>query len=181
MKKIKYIKPLGQRDPKWANMKLGNFYASEQSTIGRYGCLLTCVTMLGNYYSGIDWTPPQVNYLLAHRGGFYGENLLVYSVVSEIFPEMQWDGFIECEKIPAPVGEIDKLLPVILKVDFNIQTTPVDGHYVLAVGKLGSDYIINDPWTGKREFLLARYGKESWDLARAIYRVVKYSGNQRNP
>lgn len=169
------IKPLWQRDERWKNRRLGDQSASPDSTIGRYGCLLTCVTMLANYYTEVDdWNPPQVNYLLAKRDGFWNGNLIVYGMIPLVFPEMQFDGFIDCGNYPAPISEIDSLLPVILKVDFNITTAPVEGHFVLAVRKYKNhDYEILDPWTGKQELLLDRYAKPGWDLARAIFRVIK--------
>jgi len=46
----------------------------------------------------------------------------------------------------------------------------VDQHWVLIVGKSGSDYIINDPIDGKQTSFTARYG----DPARWIFRIRAY-------
>jgi hypothetical protein len=65
------VTPLYQNDPRWENEKIDN----SSSTIGEFGCTLTCWTMLINYEIGkadikdkdgkpISYTPSEINTLL---------------------------------------------------------------------------------------------------------------------
>ena len=174
------IKPISQRDFRWNLRKLGDNSAPKDSTIGMYGCLLADITMLTNYYTGIDWTPLQLNYLINKYNGFNDGNQIIHSTIQYIFSEFRFDRLIRCESQPAPIQlineQIDKGNPVILKVDFNIKTAPVDGHFVLAIDRdnIGKNYWINDPWLGRGIWLLEQYGKPEWDIARAIFGVIIY-------
>lgn len=46
------MKILSQKNPTWANVKLGN----SNSTIANYGCTITCLSMLSDWYG--DWKSP---------------------------------------------------------------------------------------------------------------------------
>lgn len=168
------IKPTWQRDPRWNDNKLGNKYHPENSTIGRYGCLLSCYCDLATYATGVQWTPPQLDYLLARdKGmGYYKGNQIVHSEVANLFDELTYDSIITCSHTPAPIPSINAMLPCIIKIDF-IPGGDVQGHWVLAKEKVRDDYIINDPWTGKNDLLLQAYGKPGWDLARIILTAVR--------
>jgi hypothetical protein len=71
------IPPLGQRDTRWNRKILGT-----KGTIGSYGCLLVCHTMMLNYY-GHDFTPDTLNAVYKEKGvydlgnliNFYGHTL----------------------------------------------------------------------------------------------------------
>jgi len=161
------IKPLSQRDTRWASHKLGYSYY----TIGGYGCLITAISMILNWY-GKSTDPAQLNDALVRVGGFTGANLY-WNAIAQVQPDVYLAKAIDCYYIPAPLHEIDALLsddvPVLVHVDF----TPggaVDQHWVLIVGKSGSDYIINDPWTGEQGSFRTRYG----DPARWIFRIRAY-------
>jgi GH25 family lysozyme M1 (1,4-beta-N-acetylmuramidase) len=161
------IKPLSQRDTRWASHKLGYSYY----TIGGYGCLITAISMILNWY-GKQTDPAQLNDALVRVGGFTGANLY-WNAIAQVQPDVYLAKAIDCYYIPAPLHEIDALLaddvPVLVHVDF----TPggaVDQHWVLIVGKSGSDYIINDPWTGEQGSFRTRYG----DPARWIFRIRAY-------
>ena len=161
------IKPLSQRDTRWASHKLGYSYY----TIGGYGCLITAISMILNWY-GKQTDPAQLNDALVRVGGFTGANLY-WNAIAQVQPDIYLAKAIDCYYIPAPLHEIDALLaddvPVLVHVDF----TPggaVDQHWVLIVGKSGDDYIINDPWTGEQGSFRTRYG----DPARWIFRIRAY-------
>ena len=161
------IKPLSQRDTRWASHKLGYSYY----TIGGYGCLITAISMILNWY-GKQTDPAQLNDALVRVGGFTGANLY-WNAIAQVQPDVYLAKAIDCYYIPAPLHEIDALLaddvPVLVHVDF----TPggaVDQHWVLIVGKSGSDYIMNDPWFGDQTSFRDRYG----DPARYIFRIRAY-------
>lgn len=165
------IEPLSQKDSRWKSKKLGN----STSTIGSYGCLLTCHSMLLRYY-GHDLLPDALNELYKQKGVFDGD-LINYWKVPLAFPDIQCppDGFLQCPDVPAPLDVIDfyldKKMPVIALVDFDKATQGVQGHFVLIIGK-DNDYLINDPWSGETYYFSARYGEP----AKGIYGLRLYQG-----
>lgn len=157
------VEALSQRDTRWASHKLG--YSSY--TIGGYGCLITAISMILNWY-GKSTDPAQLNDALVRVGGFTGANLY-WNAIAQVQPDVYLAKSIDCYYIPAPLHEIDALLaddvPVLVHVLLNgLQ------HWVLIVGKAGDDYIMNDPWTGEQGSFTARYG----DPARWIFRIRAY-------
>jgi GH25 family lysozyme M1 (1,4-beta-N-acetylmuramidase) len=162
------IKPLSQRDSRWSSHKLGYSYL----TIGSHGCLITAISMILNWY-GKSTAPAQLNDALVRVGGFTGANLY-WNAIAQVQPDIYLAKAIDCYYISAPLHEIDALLaddvPVLVHVDFNLSTPTVEQHWVLIVGKSGSDYIINDPWTGEQGSFRTRYG----DPARYIFRIRAY-------
>jgi len=164
------ILPLNQRDSRWSSKKLG----TSSVNIGGYGCVITCISMLCTYY-GHEVTPDQLNQMLINVGGFAQTNLMIWEKLHDLFPDIKWDGRIDCPDVPAPLETIDsylnKSMPVIVCVDFD----PKEGlqqHFVLIIGKENNDYFINDPWTGETYFFTAKYG----DPAKGIYGLRLYSG-----
>ena len=161
-----------QQDELWRKKYLGN----STTTIGNYGCLLTCAAMLCKFY-GKDTDPARLNDLMKANGGFNG-NLFVWAVLEKVYPDIviDWSNYINCELVPAPMDKIDAVLqagyPVIVKVDYNPATLPVNEHWVLIVGKEGASYIINDPIDGARVKFESRYGAP----ARYIFRIAVYKG-----
>lgn len=161
-----------QQDELWRKKYLGN----STTTIGNYGCLLTCAAMLCKFY-GKDTDPARLNDLMKANGGFNG-NLFVWAGLEKVYPDIviDWSNYINCELVPAPMDKIDAVLakgyPVIVKVDYNPATLPVNEHWVLIVGKEGSSYIINDPIDGARVKFESRYGAP----ARYIFRIAVYKG-----
>jgi len=66
------LQPLGQRDPRWKNMKLGR----TNLTIGDYGCLITSLAMLKGT------TPDKINRLLTRNNGFTSGGYLKHDVAA---------------------------------------------------------------------------------------------------
>jgi len=168
-----------QKDSRWKNTKLGT---STVCTIGSDGCLLCDVTSICNYY-GKEVTPDVMNELMKKNGGFVSGALLVYGAVTDIYPDIKidWDNFIDCSTIPAPLDKIDKILfskrPVIVKVDYDTGTTKVDQHWVTIIGKTEDGaYNIYDPIDGSEQFFQSRYG----DPVRYIFKIVTYTGTPNN-
>ena len=154
------LKPFSQMDPAWKNTLLGFDYSS---TIGQYGCLLTCLTMVADGF-GASETPASLNDKMKSAGGFLGD-LVVPGALSSVAPQTQYVKRIQCNNPPAPLGEIDDALnaglPVIVKVDYS-PVAGVQDHWIVLVGKQGSDYLIQDPWPNPPEttpvLLTKRYG-----------------------
>lgn len=155
------IPPLSQRDPRWANDKMGN----STCTVGRFGCLITSITMALRWF-GKDVDVKELNNWLSNEGGYVsGTGNLYWGAIPQLFQDVYMHTAINCVSIPAPLDKIDALLaqgiPAIVEVDFHPATAPVDQHWVLVIGKDGDDYIINDPWYGDTASFKERYGSPS--------------------
>ena len=160
------IKPLSQVDERWRYNKLG----TSNSTIGGYGCLITSVSMMLNYF-GFDTDPARLNRLLIDNGGFYNGNLFVWNSIPRFYPPVTF-GY---RYSYAALYKIDEQLaqnkPAIIHVDFVPTTPSVEEHWVLVVGKENGSYIINDPRDGKQLRFEDRYG----DHRTKIFHVCTYN------
>jgi len=176
--KLAGFKLFSQNDPLWKNKKLGT---STVSTIGSYGCALTCVTMVCNYY-GKEITVDVLNDQLKAKGGFVNGSYIVWGAVTDVFGDItvDWGNYIDCSDVPAPLVKIDELLyskkPVIVKVDYDKNLSGVQEHWIVIIGKTDDgSYICADPWDGIETFFQARYG----DPAKNIYKIVVYNGTPK--
>ena len=164
------IKPISQRDSKYALKRLG----TSSVTIGNYGCLLTCHCMMLNYY-GKDFTVDSLNEFYKSKGVFDQGNLINFWEAANCFEDITADEYINCYTEPALLEKIDKYLaegkPVITLVDFDPKPG-IQTHFVLIIGK-ENDYLLNDPWTGETYFFTAKYGS---DPAKGIFGLRLYSG-----
>lgn len=167
------LPPISQNFSRWASKKLGT---STVTTIGSHGCVLCGLTMIVNYFKH-ETDPAKLNDDLVRAKGFVNGNLVVWGAINQIYSDIQidWDNYIECADVPAPLEKIDNLLagriPVLVKVDFS-PAAGLQDHWVLIKGKNG-DYLINDPWTGEEYFFTAKYG----DPVKNIYKIVAYKGD----
>ena len=154
------VKPLSQMDPSWKNTLLG---LDQTSTIGKYGCLLTSMTMVANGF-GANETPASMNDKMKAVSGFI-DDLVIPGAMPAAIPQVRFSKRVQCNNPPAPIGEIDAALgaglPVIVKVDY----APVSGiqdHWIVLLDKQGDDYLIQDPWPYPAEtgpvLLTKRYG-----------------------
>lgn len=154
------LSPLSQMDFRWKNKKLGTDPAS---TIGKYGCLLTCMTMVVDYY-GCNETPASLNDHMLMVGGFQGA-LIIPALLPDALPAVKYHKYVQCSSPPAPLADIDASLaagqPVIVKVDYS-KVQGIQDHWIVLYAKQGSDYLIQDPWPNppdaKPVTLTSRYG-----------------------
>jgi lysozyme len=177
--------PLSQRDPAWAGDQLG--YGDKTSTIGTYGCLLTCATMVTNGF-GKQETPATLNAKLKALGygkGYTGntKNLFVFSALNTLFPDIKFARIVRCRDVAAPMDVVDGALangnPVIVEVDGSPAPGP-QYHWVLIYAKRGDDYLIHDPWPvpAEESASLLRYAlNPTWTPARIITSIVLYERN----
>jgi hypothetical protein len=133
--------PLSQRDERWKLKRLG--FGS--GTIGSYGCLLTCYTIILNYFTNKNFTPDQVNEAMKAIGGYTGEtkNLWMWYKPDEIYPTKFTVNSPSAYDDSAVKNWISKGIPVIIKVN----GAPIGGdmHFVVAIG----DGKIIDVWDGQ--------------------------------
>lgn len=134
---------LSQRDVLWCTDRIG----SSLLQVGRWGCTLTCISMLSSYFDCYK-SPSQIAHNVAN---FTNDGLVNWQKLA--FPKMR---FVErtyredSAKILEAMKNPDKA--VMLQVNFG-------QHWVVAVRKslLGNDYIVVDPWTGKKVGAKAMY------------------------
>lgn len=127
---------LSQRDIRWKDIKIGN----STSTIGNYGCTITCLAMLAGT------TPDVVNAFLTAVDGFSVDRI-IWSKINETklglhFPDM---GRQYVYNDVAVREAIEKNGGCLVEVDYDgVVTTPSDRHWVLFIG----NHQLIDPWTG---------------------------------
>ena len=121
--------PLSQRDPRWKDQLLGN--TNDPSvTIGDFGCLLTCFTVLINSALDKPLMPGEVNDRRKANGGYlppgpYGGYAARFNVDDETGGAVKIGWFSERYEQDAPPDVIPRLQshlkdgqPAILEVDF---------------------------------------------------------------
>ena len=161
-------------------------------TIARYGCALTCLASLSNWY-GRNITPDQLNLLLVQHQGFASNGtsnsdgsqnltLLKWNILTQVYGEIILEKNIAYPSTPADMNMIDAYLahnqPVIVGVSFlhNAQDT-VPSHYVLIYRKNpDGSYQCMDPWFGDDTVFDHRYAVNGMTVANAILQVIAYSG-----
>ncbi len=154
-----------QRDDLWKSKKLG----TSLLTLGTSGCLVTCLAMIAKYY-GKQCTPATINDDLIRVNGFALDSqtgkldLYIWNSINKIYSDIS-----EPKRVPTPnpvtstqFAEIEKEItegrPVIIEVDFIPETSSVDRHFIVIIGKEGDQWIVADPWYGDTASL-SRYGE----------------------
>lgn len=162
------IEVLSQRDRRWADEHYGLPAAAKTSTIGDFGCGITCIaqklTLLG-------WPtdPQEVQNRLLHFRAFKAMdtfNYIDWTKVPIAYPQFQYNGRADTPNSAAPVRVMhlitDRLVmanPVIIYVDARPYERGLQQHFVLATSTLESgDLMIHNPWNGKIQDLRA-YGR----------------------
>lgn len=167
------IPPLSQKDARWSRKKLG----TSSVTIGNYGCLLTCHSMMLCYYGHDDLLPDTLNELYKNKKVFDPKGQINFWAAANCFDDISGDEHYQCYDVPCDLKKIDKYLnekkPVIALVDFSPKAG-VQTHFVIIIGKdEAGSYIVNDPWFGDEQYFQNRYGD---DPAKFIYGLRLYSG-----
>ncbi len=150
-----------QRDARWASHPLGT-----RSTIGANGCLMTCASMVANYF-GHASNPLQLNDWLTNNGGYLDGNLFLWAAIERLYPDMKFDGFVYNPSTQLIRAAIQSGTLPIMYVDFDDSTPLIEMHWVLGIGVTGADVLIADPWTGT-------IGKLSEMYPKAVIRYGSY-------
>lgn len=154
------VQSYSQMDPRWKDDPLG---LDNSTTIGKFGCLLTCMTMVADGF-GNDVTPQALNEKMKAAGGFQGA-LVIPAVLPNVLPGIRYQKYIQCNNPPAPIADIDATLdaglPVIVEVDYS-PAPGMQNHWIVLYDRQGDDYFIQDPWPypveSKKVTLTSRYG-----------------------
>lgn len=154
MLEYSYFGPVyNQRDQRWKDVTLGT-----RSTIGANGCLMTCASMIANYY-GHASNPKLLNAWLTTNGGYLDGNLFLWASLEELYDDMKFAGFVYNPTTAQIVNVIRGGTLPIMYVDFDDSTPAVEMHWVLGIGVVGGEVIIADPWTGTIGTLSEMYPK----------------------
>jgi len=134
---------LWQCNPQWKDGRFGA--ESCTSTICQDGCYITNLAMTQRIY-GIkaDATPATVDETLG-LGGYSGCRALWSAVEARCGIKVQSSGNLDEHLAAGGVAMIE------------VQPTSLE-HFVLAVEKQGSDYLVLDPWRNEVALLSKRYG-----------------------
>jgi hypothetical protein len=165
---------LSQRDPRWANVLLGN---SRTSTIGAYGCLLTAMTMVAGWDD-----VARMNDCRTRTGGFQAEPYGAFAAnfdLSACEPRAKlirvsakWTGPVPIAPLAELIAHLRSGNPAIIEVDMSVAPGQQQ-HFVTAVGVDDSGHIlIHDPWPITPA--LERLDKYGGDYAKAIWRFILY-------
>jgi hypothetical protein len=125
-----------QTDPQWSDERLG----SSDETLGEVGCAVCSVAMAVNAL-GENTTPKDLNAQLSKNGGFTTQGWLVWAQLAGVF-----DHRVEAVVSDRPShAEIDRALqhgeyPIV-----KIFLHGVIQHWVVVVGKEGTEYLVRDP------------------------------------
>ena len=152
-----------QRDIRWAAHPLGT-----KSTIGAHGCLMTCASMVCNFF-GHASNPLQLNNWLTANEGYLDGNLFLWDAIERLYPDLKFDGFVYNPTRAQIAAAIRGGTLPILYVDFDDSTPLIEMHWVLGIGVMDGDVIIADPWTGTIGKLSEMYPKS----------VIRYGSYRR--
>lgn len=167
-----------QRDPRWANQRLGTCAGT---LIGPEGCYLTSFAMMAGYY-GHHVAPDALNNAFALKGLYADGCLMNDNQLARLYPDLALEAVHDWSQVPADLGVIaramaDPALSVVLELDFD--HNPADGtqtHFVLAAGGPADNPWIYDPWYGDGAHpqpLAQNYGSTP---AQTIQKAVIYRG-----
>ncbi len=151
------FEPLYQNDPRWKGTVLGN---GSSETIGDFGCLLTSMAMVVNYFGGNE-TVASFNEKMKQKGAFQNQWVRP-AMISSAFSSIKYLKRIDCSGKRAPMNEIDATLTAGSLAVVMVDRSPnpgVQGHWVVVHEKQGNDYAIWDPWKaeGASNTLAGRY------------------------
>jgi hypothetical protein len=134
---------LSQRDPKWANNKIGSSYL----TIGKQGCTLTSVSMLSDLF-GQCMFPDAI---ASHKDWFTSQGLIIWTKLAIPGLAFQWRQY----------GRNDtKILAALKNPNAGVLLQVGSGsHWVVATKKVlfKNSYWCIDPWQGDVCDVIKRY------------------------
>ena len=173
--KILDIKPLGQRDSRWALQRLGMV---DNTTIGSDGCVVTSHCMNLTFH-GKPMFPNELDDFLTEKGLYYdaagdgpiSDNLWIPNNISKVWDKMKFVTTIYCYTSPAPIEKIKDAIDRNQPPTLWLMNNGV-GHNVLAVGHDGNQIYVADPWIGD----IIRIDKRWGNSADIILSVDFYEG-----
>jgi len=145
---------LRQNEGAWAS-DIYNLYGSDRiaDTIAKWGCATTSAAMVLSYYSGVQVDPKDLDDWLAANSGYTPKHGVIWTRI----PWFAWErlGLTLAQPVYAAttLSRLDSALafenenPPIVNVCWKdcSDTNEARWHWVVVIGKSGSEYLINDP------------------------------------
>ena len=150
------MKLYSQRDPRWESLKLG----TSPATVGRYGCTITNIAMLSDYFASIKSGKSNDPAYFAKNLQFTSEWYLIW----ESLPKVSTMHLVQrFKKENMTTAKMNELIRSALAAPKQACILQVNGnHWVLATGTVpgkNNEYKIADPFFGDRS-TTARYGNK---------------------
>jgi hypothetical protein len=166
------VEALGQRDPAWANVTLGQ-PTGHGKTIGNWGCLLVAYNCLARYWGLTTRLPAAENAHYVSAGAFSAQYIQPAALRTAYPDSVAYDGYLtrDSDAMRGKIRQwIDDGWPVPCRVDFNPATGQWEQHWVLVVGYIGdTDFYMMDPWHGDIAIVNDRYSIAGSDILEAIF------------
>lgn len=129
------MKILSQRDPAWGGKTIGK----SSSLIKDYGCTITGISMLSDWYGCFKdpgWMAKNLSFL---------RDLVIWQSIEKVL----------CFKFVWRYYKLneEKLLEALKGKDTSALIQVKQVHWVVGIRKIGNYYWIADPWDGKRRLL----------------------------
>lgn len=139
---------LSQRDPRWANVKLGS---KGLITIGAYGCTTTALAEVNNEF-GASCTPQQV---AEHLDWYTPEGLVLWTKLNMQKAAFEPNGRVygyNPQRVKESIKNSDK--SCLLEVKLGHGKHWLKGESITVIGRI----MARDPWTGKIVDVVRQYG-----------------------
>ena len=126
-------------------------------------------------FFGKDTDPKRLNQALIGVSGFESGNLLRYAAIEEIYPDIVLEraSFISNPTSAQIDAVLESKIPVIVQVNLKPETSTLDEHWVVVIGKNNDGYIIADPIDGTIASL-SRYAGKAYRMV--VYNKVQEAG-----
>jgi hypothetical protein len=134
-----------QLDPAWKDVALGFNYPCGNSTIGKYGCHLTCLAMLYKKWGYSSMTPVVLNNWSYQGRAHYAFSTSECGDLIRLPEALQYGYMSRPYRNIAYTQIYNELVagrPVVARVSFG--TTP--SHYLVIYAYNGTNYLVRDPW-----------------------------------
>jgi hypothetical protein len=133
------VQRFAQGDPRWGDDELG----STPSTMGEAGCAVSSAAMVLAFY-GQDIDPGRLNAFLSENGGYTPEGWLYWEKAADFHPGLARHAYEDLPSYFLIDSNLELGNPVIIRIRLANGIT----HFVVIVGKVGFDYLIQDPASG---------------------------------
>lgn len=171
-----------QRDPRWANQRLGT---NDALTLGSAGCYTTSLAMVATHFNK-DTDPARLDDIFTNNNFYLAGYLGTPNILQKAFGDIQFVGQYDCAAIPCDMNQLNAYNQVdrecVIQVDFN--HNPADGiqtHFVRMESYVNGVLIVDDPWTGERIDFAARYGNPVSTIQSLTFYTVPGFGAPANP
>ena len=139
------MKLVNQEDPKWASVTIGH----SSSSIKRYGCTISCLSMLSDWYGKFFDPKYMAKNLVFNNNGEIIWNSITDNPHMPMKFVWRYYGYDEAHLLPALKG---KDTSVLLRINLVIKGKTFV-HWVVGIRKVGNLYYVADPLGGYRHFI----------------------------